>query len=159
MLQQDRGAKFITMVNRLGVSRDSLRRTLLTLISAELVCKNAGYGHPMRPEYVLTARGNQVGMRAVPLADALRKRSDVVYKKWSLPTIAVLSAVGMHFNAIKRELDGATSRAVSMTLKDLEAAGLVSRIVDDSHPPAVSYQLSRVGKKLAPLVVELAEVL
>ena len=159
LLQQQRGAKFITMVNMLGVSRDSLRRTLRALIAAELVVNNPGYGHPMRPEYVLTPRGQQIGSLALPLANALRKRSVTVYKKWSLPTIAALAAMPRSFNALKRELGAASPRAVSLTLKDLEADGLVHRHVEETHPPTVSYQLSRSGKRLAPLVIDLAEAL
>ncbi len=159
ILQQKHGAKFITMVNSLGVSRDSLRRTLVVLVTAGLVRKNPGYGHPLRPEYVLTPRGIRAGRMAVPLAAALREHSDALYKKWSLPTIAILSAEAMNFNALKRRLGDVTSRAVSLTLKDLEAGGLILRLVEGTHPPTASYQLSPSGQRLAPLVVELAAVL
>ncbi len=158
-LHRNRGAKFITLVNSLGVSRDSLRRTLDALITDRLVCRNFGHGHPLRPEYILTSRGQRAGRVAAPLVKALRKRSDAVYKKWSLPTLVVVSVDASTFNAINRELSEATSRAISLTLKDLEADGLIRRQVEDAHPPTVSYKLTRVGRKLAPLVVDFASVL
>ena len=158
-LHRDHGAKFITMVNGLGVSRDSLGRTLRALVTAGLVVKNPGYGHPLRPEYILAPRGKGAGALAALLVRALRGRSDALYKKWSLPTLAVLSAEVTSFNAIKRALNGATSRAVSLTLKDLEAEGLIRRLVEDAHPPTVSYKLSRTGRTLAPLVLDLADAL
>ena len=54
VLHREKGAKFVTLGSRLGVSRDSLRRSLDRLTQQRLVRRNPGYGHPMRPEYVLT---------------------------------------------------------------------------------------------------------
>src|SRR5947207_13068422 len=53
-LRRERGSRFVTLANRIGVTRDSLRRTLSALIDDGLVERNPGYGHPLRPEYVLT---------------------------------------------------------------------------------------------------------
>ena len=53
-LYRDDGAKFVTLVHRLNVSKDSLARTLEHLRTLDLAVKNPGYGHPLRPEYVLT---------------------------------------------------------------------------------------------------------
>ena len=39
------GAKFVTLVNRLGIGRDSLRRTLAALIERGWVMPNPGHGH------------------------------------------------------------------------------------------------------------------
>ena len=60
-------AKFVVLQKRLGISRSSLQRTLRALIDAGLVKKNPGYGHPMRPEYLLTERGAKVGAPAQAL--------------------------------------------------------------------------------------------
>ena len=81
------GAKFVTLANRLGVGRETLRRTLDALVEAELVARNPGYGHPLRPEYVLTARGRRLGPAAARLVEALRDEGleDLGLKKWSTP--------------------------------------------------------------------------
>ena len=60
-LERQRGARFVALANRLGVSRDSLTRTLGALIDAGFVARNPGHGHPLRPEYILTKRGVPVG--------------------------------------------------------------------------------------------------
>ena len=39
---------------RLDVTRDSLRRALDALIALGYVRRNEGYGHPLRPEYLIT---------------------------------------------------------------------------------------------------------
>ena len=44
-------------MNRLGVGRESLRATLDALRELGLVQPTPGHGHPMRPEYLLTAAG------------------------------------------------------------------------------------------------------
>jgi len=47
-LHRSKGSRFVTLSNRLGLGRESLRRTLSALIDAGLVMKNPGYGHPLR---------------------------------------------------------------------------------------------------------------
>ena len=49
-----RGTRFATLTGRLGVTGESLRRTLAYLQEEGLVERNPGYGHPLRPEYLLT---------------------------------------------------------------------------------------------------------
>ena len=59
-LLEGSGAKFVTLARRLDLSRDSLRRTLDVLIAQRWVMRNPGHGHPMRPEYLLTAAGARI---------------------------------------------------------------------------------------------------
>ncbi len=71
-LHRDRGAKAITLTNGLSVSRESLRATLDELIEHGWIARNPGYGHPMRPEYLLTRRGEKLGPTCVRLMAMLR---------------------------------------------------------------------------------------
>src|SRR4029079_6119097 len=48
------GGRFANLRRRLGVSGESRRRTLATLVEAGLVARNPGHGHPLRADYVLT---------------------------------------------------------------------------------------------------------
>src|SRR3954451_13536929 len=64
LLGQRGGARFVELQRRLDVGRESLRRALDALIAGGLARRNEGYGHPLRPEYVLTARGRN----AAPVA-------------------------------------------------------------------------------------------
>src|SRR5262245_29802381 len=72
-LHRQRGSRFVTLARTLGMSRESLRRTLAALIESGLVGRNPGYGHPLRPEYVLTTRGERVAARGEPLVRLLRE--------------------------------------------------------------------------------------
>src|ERR1700742_3786009 len=55
------GARFVELQRKLDVGRESLRRALDALIELGYVRRNPGYGHPLRPEYVITAAGRKAG--------------------------------------------------------------------------------------------------
>jgi DNA-binding HxlR family transcriptional regulator len=78
-IERTRGSRFATLSGVLGVSGESLRRTLVALLDDGLVARNPGHGHPLRPEYVLTAAGAEVAPRAGAVLDALRGLEAVGY--------------------------------------------------------------------------------
>jgi DNA-binding HxlR family transcriptional regulator len=151
------GAKFVTLQKALGVGRESLKRTLEGLMEAGLVMRNPGYGHPMRPEYILTARGRSLGGPCGRLWERIASRglTEVCLRKWSLPGILALSRVEGRFNRLRHALPGATPRALATALRDLQEAGLAERYVVDDDPPRTEYQLTRGGRLLAPLIADL----
>ena len=147
-IERTRGSRFATLGGKLGVSNESLRRTLRALEGDGLVARNPGYGHPLRPEYVLSTRGAQLGPHAQRLLDALRGHEEIALKKWSLPVLAALDQA-RRFSEIGSALPEATPRALTLTLKDLRAAGLVQRTVTDDYPPAVVYELTPTARPIA----------
>jgi len=155
------GAKFITLINRLGVSRDALSRTLGALIDQGLVSRNPGYGHPMRPEYVLTVRGG----RLAPLCDrvfvALQRlgAEDAGLRKWSLLVVAVVAGGCRRFSQIRAALPGITARALALALKDLQSAGFLERVVYDDYPPRVEYRPAWPARRLTRPLHDLAAVI
>ena len=72
-LHRHRGSRFVTLSRTLELSRESLRRTLGALIDGGLVGRNPGYGHPLRPEYVLTSAGERIAGACRPLVEQLRR--------------------------------------------------------------------------------------
>jgi DNA-binding HxlR family transcriptional regulator len=157
-LHRQRGSRFVTLARTLGLSRESLRRTLAALIDGGLVGRNPGYGHPLRPEYVLTRAGERLAAACRPLVEALRSEQldEVGLKKWSMPVVLALAPGPRRFSELREALEGISPRALALALKDLEAAKLVDRHVTDDYPPATVYELSRKGRSLAPLVERLA---
>lgn len=153
-LHHQRGSRFVTLARMLGLSRETLRQTLASLIEGGLVVRNPGYGHPLRPEYVLTDRGWAVAEACGPLLAALRRRhlEDVGLKKWSMPVLAALTQEPRRFSELRLDLAGISPRALTLALKDLENAGLVERRVTDDYPPATVYRLTRRGRPLADLL-------
>ncbi len=159
MYSQGGGSKFVTLVQRLGVSRDSMSRTLRALVRHGWVLRNPGYGHPMRPEYVLTPEGTDLA----PWCARVRRRlhrlglgSDPL-RKWSpAVAIAILSG-GQRFSELVTALPGITSRALAQTLKSMQDMGLIERAVGSDYPPQVRYRLSPQGRRLAELLIEMPD--
>src|SRR3954451_17843391 len=64
-LLDTRGAvRFVELQRKLGVGRESLRRAVDALIGLGYVRHNEGYGHPLRPEYVVTDSGRAAAVLA-----------------------------------------------------------------------------------------------
>src|SRR2546421_6886856 len=117
-LLRQKGSRFAALAGGLGVGRESLRRTLDSLLELGLVARNPGYGHPLRPEYVLTRRGHAVAERCRRLLAALDDgTADVALRKWSLPLLVALRRPS-RFSELRAELTGVTGRALALALKD-----------------------------------------
>jgi DNA-binding HxlR family transcriptional regulator len=153
-LHRSKGSRFVTLTNRLGLGRESLRRTLTALIDAGLVMKNPGYGHPLRPEYVLTERGRAVAPACARLIDALERldANGVGLKKWSMPAVLALADGECRFSELRKRLPEVTPRALTLALKDLASVGLVERRVTGDYPPATIYRLRRPAQPLARIL-------
>ena len=149
-LHRGRGGRFVNLTHSLGVSRESLRRTLAFLSDDGLIERNPGHGHPLRPEYLLTDRGAQLGRPAAALIDLLQDldATDIGLKKWSLPILTLLTDE-RRFSELRNALPGTSNRALALTLKDLEAAELISRTVTTGYPPATVYSATPPGLRLA----------
>jgi DNA-binding HxlR family transcriptional regulator len=148
-LHRDNGTKFVTLVQRLKISRDALSRTLDALTQLGLIKRNTGYGHPLRPEYILTTSGKQIGQDALELLNHLQQLEaantdslNIGLKKWTLP---ILHAIHQHinrFSSLRETLPSLSPRALTLTLQDLEHLTWLTR--QDG-----SYELSSIGQKLA----------
>src|SRR5256886_3633827 len=80
---------------------------------------------------------------------------DRIADKWSLLVICVL-ADGVHrFGELRREIDGISQRMLTLTLRQLEREGLVTRTVFPVVPPRVDYQLTPLGSTLLDTIQSL----
>jgi DNA-binding HxlR family transcriptional regulator len=146
-LERQKGSRFVALARTLRIPRDSLRRTLDSLAELGLVARNPGYGHPLRPEYVLTEAGRPVAQRCARLVARLDGHADIALRKWSLPVLVALARPS-RFSELRAELPGITARALAIALKDLEAAGLVERRVEPAYPPTAVYATTAGGRRL-----------
>jgi DNA-binding HxlR family transcriptional regulator len=160
-LHRLRGAKFVTLVNRLGASAGSVRQTLGHLIEHGLVKRNPGYGHPLRPEYLLTGDGAQVGPACSRLAEQIEARdlADMALRKWSMPILHALGGGAMRFAALRESLPGVTDRALTLGLKDLLGSDLVERAVVDEFPPTTEYRARPSARGFLTLLRQLESAL
>lgn len=89
-----------------------------------------------------------------PVAFALK----VIEGKWKLPILWVLSQNGtLRYNELKKGIPGITNMMLTSSLKELEQSGLVNRVQYNEIPPRVDYSLAESGKKLLPVLDELAK--
>ena len=78
----------------------------------------------------------------------MRQILDRIADKWSLLAIALLEGRTLRFNELRREIDGISQRMLSVTLRQLERDGLVTRTVYPVVPPRVEYALTPLGATL-----------
>ena len=70
--------------------------------------------------------------------------------KWTLTVITLLRDERMRFNEIKR-VAGVSQKTLTLTLRDLERDGFVTRTMFATIPPRVDYELTPLGRELLKL--------
>lgn len=89
---------------------------------------------------------------------AVHDAMDVLNGKWK---IAIISSICYHnqrrFSDILTDIDGISNKMLSQELKALEMNKLVTRIVLDTQPVSVLYQLTEYGKTLQIIIDSLAD--
>ncbi len=88
-----------------------------------------------------------------PVRDVLDRIGD----KWSVLVVMLLSDGPRRFSELRRAIDGISQRMLTLTLRQLERDGLVSRTVHASVPPRVDYALTEVGETLRGPLTTLAQ--
>ena len=68
--------------------------------------------------------------------------------KWSVLVVSTLGDGPRRFNELRREIPTVSQRMLTLTLRNLERDGLVSRTVTPSIPPRVDYELTDLGRSL-----------
>ena len=76
----------------------------------------------------------------------------LVGHKWSLLIVEDLLGGPRRFTEIERSLGGANPKMETARLRELEAAGLVSRAIYAEVPPRVEYSLTDRGRELRPTI-------
>lgn len=86
-----------------------------------------------------------------PVREILSRVGD----KWSILVIMLLSERPWRFNELKRAIEGMSQRMLTLTLRNLERDGLVTRTVYPTVPPSVEYALTPLGQSLRGPIVAL----
>jgi DNA-binding HxlR family transcriptional regulator len=77
--------------------------------------------------------------------------------KWTVLVVTTLGEGPRRFNELRREIPSVSQRMLTLTLRNLERDGLVSRAVTPSIPPRVDYALTELGQSLLKPLDALAE--
>jgi DNA-binding HxlR family transcriptional regulator len=136
MLDARGAVRFVELQRKLAVGRESLRRALDALVELGYVRPNEGYGHPLRPEYLITETGREAAVLAGRVVASPAR--ETLLRKWSVPVLAELTQP-QRFSELRTSLAGVSPRALALALRDLEAAHLVRREVVPTRPPSTLY--------------------
>ena len=68
--------------------------------------------------------------------------------KWTVLVVTTLGEGPRRFNELRREIPSVSQRMLTLTLRNLERDGLVSRTVTPTIPPRVDYELTDLGHSL-----------
>lgn len=90
--------------------------------------------------------------RCQPVPIQVRQTADLLERRWQLSIIYAALTGALRFNEFAQAVDGISPRMLAERLRDLEAAGLISRRVLPTSPPTVEYRLTDKGRKLEPIV-------
>lgn len=91
---------------------------------------------------------------ACPVRDILSRLGD----KWSLLVLISLQVNGvMRFSDLRRSIGDVSQRMLTVTLRTLEADGIVGREAYAEVPPRVEYRLTARGRSLIPHIYRLVE--
>ncbi|MFC8231278.1 winged helix-turn-helix transcriptional regulator [Streptomyces sp. NPDC057287] len=92
--------------------------------------------------------------QACPIAPVL----DIVFSRWTTPILWTLNAFGcQRFVVLQRNIGTITPKVLTQRLRQMERDGLVVRTYHPEVPPRVEYEISELGRSLAPLFAHLAD--
>lgn len=77
--------------------------------------------------------------------------------KWKIYIIQQLKERPFGFNELQRAIAGISQKVLSSNLKEMEAAGLITRTVIPETPIRTEYALSEVGESLMPVINSMVE--
>ena len=98
----------------------------------------------------MTATGPE---QACPIAPVV----DLVFSRWTTPILWSLNEYGrLRFVELARRITTITPKVLTQRLRQLERDGLVSRTYHPEIPPRVEYEITDLGRSLAPLFAHLA---
>ncbi|PSL20712.1 winged helix-turn-helix transcriptional regulator [Shimia abyssi] len=137
-----------------AAGRTSFGASLQHLIELQLLERNPGHGHPLRPEFRLTVKGAHYAKIAhdiVALAPG-EKAFALLRKNWTVPILSVTHSPKL-FGQIKHDLGAITDRSLSLALKQMEIHSWIKREVDvTSRPLRATYSAANLGQSVSKIV-------
>jgi DNA-binding HxlR family transcriptional regulator len=81
---------------------------------------------------------------------------ELIGRRWTGAIVEVLMQGGpLRFNQIASAVPELSDRLLSERMKELEARGVVLRLVEEGPPSRVTYDLTPMGRSLEPAVSEI----
>jgi DNA-binding HxlR family transcriptional regulator len=92
---------------------------------------------------------------AQPSTCGVRTILERIGDKWAIYVVDRLGEGPRRFTELHRGIDGITSRMLTVTLRNLERDGIITRTVRAAVPPRVDYELTPLGLTLLDTIGQL----
>lgn len=92
-----------------------------------------------------------------PVCQTISSLLQRIGDKWTTLVVSALASGPKRFNELRREIPAVSQRMLTLTLRNLERDGLVSRTVTPTIPPRVDYELTELGHSLQKPITELVQ--
>lgn len=86
----------------------------------------------------------------------IREVLDRIGDKWTVLVVSTLADGALRYSDLQASIPGISQRMLTVTLKALEADGLLTRTAFPEVPPRVEYELTHLGRSLLDAVMALA---
>ncbi|RKT83483.1 DNA-binding transcriptional regulator, HxlR family [Saccharopolyspora antimicrobica] len=96
----------------------------------------------------MSQRHTDVSVQFGDHACALAEVVDRVSGKWAIGVLVAAAAGPIRFTELERAVEGISRRMLTLTLRNLERDGLLTRTVYPVVPPKVEYELTDVAREL-----------
>lgn len=90
-------------------------------------------------------------------ADTIRQVLSRAGDKWSTLVVATLQHGPMRYTDLQRAITGVSQRMLTLTLRQLQRDGLITRTAYAEVPPRVEYALTELGITLLDIVLPLID--
>ncbi len=96
---------------------------------------------------------DEFGMKTCPLEVSL----NIIGKKFTIHIVRnMLLLKQKRFNEFLNSMEGISTKTLSVRLKEMEDAGLITRNIIERRPLKVEYSLTEKGEALAPIMIQMA---
>ncbi len=77
--------------------------------------------------------------------------------KWSVLVVTYLGDGSLRFSELRRQIGSISQKMLTVTLRNLERDGFLTRTIFPTSPPAVEYELTDLGRELLVPVQGMAD--
>ena len=122
-----RGCRVSPTAHAVGAGRNIVGQTFGHLVDVGMLVRAQGHGHPLRPEYQLTAQGKATAQWARAFLDRVSDEEwNTARRAWTLPVLRLVDTP-RSFSHLRSDLRPVTDRGLSLCLGRLVDAELIAR--------------------------------
>lgn len=111
----------------------------------------------MSPVAETTGKGKARVLGTCTEPCAIERGMRILGGKWKGSILWHLKDGPVRFNALARQLGGASKKMIDQRLKEMETMGLVQRKVLSTRPIAVAYEITEFGRSTLAVLAQLKD--